>query len=171
MRMLTPTLLVLALALSACASRHQAGVHQAAMTPLNDLNLAKVDIPPVLQKAREEPYLVPAPLNCETLATSIAELDDALGPDVDAPKEDTKQGMAEKGGKAVEGAAMGALQNSSESIIPFRGWVRKLSGAARHSRKVTEAIHAGSLKRAFLKGLRTSQPCTVQAEASSSAPV
>jgi hypothetical protein len=169
--MFTPTLLVLALTLSACASRHQAGVHQAAMTPLNDLNLAKIDIPPVLQKAREEPYLVPAPLNCETLAAGIAELDDALGPDVDAPKDDTKESMAEKGGKAVEGAAMGALQNTSESVIPFRGWVRKLTGAARHSKKVTEAIHAGSLKRAFLKGLRSSQPCAIQTETSSSAPV
>lgn len=45
-------------------------------------------------------------------------------------------------------------------MIPFRGWVRKLSGAERHSRKVEAAIAAGTVRRAFLKGVAITKDCS-----------
>jgi hypothetical protein len=43
--------------------------------------------------------------------------------------------------------------------VPFRGWVRKLSGAERYSRQVAAAIAAGAARRAFLKGLAQGKGC------------
>jgi hypothetical protein len=37
--------------------------------------------------------------------------------------------------------------------------VRKLSGAERHSKQVAASIAAGTARRAFLKGMATSQQC------------
>jgi hypothetical protein len=56
--------------------------------------------------------------------------------------------------------AMGALQRTAEDVVPFRGWVRKLTGAERHSKKVANAIAAGIARRAFLKGIRFAQGCS-----------
>ena len=60
---------------------------------------------------------------------------------------------------AVGNAAVGALQKTVEGAIPFRGWVRKLTGAERYSRKVAAAITAGSIRRAFLKGVAAADGC------------
>jgi len=45
-----------------------------------------------------------------------------------------------------------------ESLIPYRSWVRKLSGAERASKAVAAAISAGMVRRGFLKGMLQSQP-------------
>ena len=43
--------------------------------------------------------------------------------------------------------------------IPFRGVVRKLSGAESHDRLVQSAIIAGNVRRAYLKGLGEARGC------------
>jgi hypothetical protein len=48
-------------------------------------------------------------------------------------------------------------------VIPFRGWVRKLDGAERHSKEVAAAIAAGSVRRAFLKGVGQTLGCAAPA--------
>lgn len=48
-------------------------------------------------------------------------------------------------------------------MIPFRGWVRKLTGAERYSRKVSAAIAAGAIRRAYLKGLGQAAGCAAPA--------
>ncbi|MGZ5182034.1 MAG: hypothetical protein ACXWC2_16235, partial [Ramlibacter sp.] len=53
----------------------------------------------------------------------------------------------------------GAVQRTAEGLIPFRGWVRKLSGAERYSKKVAASITAGSVRRGFLKGFAASEHC------------
>lgn len=156
------TLSVVCLAMAACTTKPPAnGIEKAAMTPLNDLNLARSEIPPLLSQANAAPYKLPTDVSCAALSTEISELDEVLGPDVDTPEESdsSKTSLTEKGSKQVSGAAMGALQNTGESVVPFRGWVRKLTGAERHSRKVNAAIMAGNLRRGFLKGIRAAQPC------------
>jgi len=62
-------------------------------------------------------------------------------------------------------AAMDAFKGVAEDVIPFRGLVRKLSGAERHSKKVTAALVAGSVRRAYLKGMRVAQGCPVDTPA------
>lgn len=141
------------LSLAACASKPQDGVQKAAMTPLSDLNLVRAEIPAVLQAARQTPYGAPA--NCAAAAQNLAELDAVLGADLDSPPDPDKPSLLERGGDA----AGKALQNAAEGVIPFRGWVRKLSGAERYERNVAAAITAGGVRRAFLKGWTGAQAC------------
>lgn len=131
----------------------------AVTAPLNDLNLVRDKIPPVLIAAQRSPYALPMPLTCESLRSEIQLLDTALGPDLDAPHHSDDRSLVEKGRIEAEEAAVGAVKSAAESLIPYRGWVRKLSGAERFSRQVTRAIGAGIVRRAYLKGLGQAQGC------------
>lgn len=149
----------LALLLAGCASNDQALVADAVTSPLSDLNLIQTKIPPVLLEAQKQPYAVPAEATCTVLVAEIGELDAALGADIDAPAASSDPTLIEQGAGEAKNAAVGALQGTTGNILPFRGWLRKLSGAERHSRKVASAIVAGTIRRAFLKGLRISRQC------------
>lgn len=149
----------LACMIAACASSDHAKLETAATTPLNDLNLAQIPIPEVLVVAQKGVYAVPDDPSCQFLASQIALFDEALGPDLDAPATDANPGLIERGGKAANDTAMGALQRTAEGVIPFRGWIRQITGAERYSRKVAAAISAGIIRRAFLKGIRSTRGC------------
>lgn len=132
----------------------------AATTPLSDLNIVRADIPEILVDAQKHPYLAPADSNCETLVVEIHKLDEVLGADLDTPASDNKPSLLDRGSEVAEDQAVGAVQRTAEGLIPFRGWVRKLSGAERYSKRVAASITAGSVRRAFLKGLAASRDCT-----------
>jgi hypothetical protein len=156
MRIPSLTLVALAaLALAGCASQSQEKVANAATTPLSDLNVVRADIPEVLRAAAAAPYAMPADASCTGLATAIRALDEVLGPDLDVPAGNGSPGLLERG----EDAATGALQRTAEGVIPFRGWVRKLTGAERYARQVTAAITAGGVRRGFLRGLAVAKAC------------
>ena len=150
---------VLVVALSACASDDRLRVTDAATSPLSDLTLIRTKIPPVLLDARKQPYAVPPEATCTDLLAKVKELDVVLGPDFDAPPSGSDPGLIEQGAGLAKNAAIGALRSTSESIVPFRGWVRRLSGAERHSQEVAAAVIAGTVRRAFIKGLMASKPC------------
>lgn len=152
-------LICLVLGLSACASKDQSRVTDAAMAPLSDLNLVKADIPAVLLTAQQQPYAVPGEATCESLLADIKALDAVLGPDLDAPASENNPSLIERGSNEAKNAAVGALRSTTESVVPFRGWVRKLTGAERYSKKVAAAIAAGTVRRAFLKGLMVPKAC------------
>lgn len=151
------------LSLGACASGTASRMGSAAATPLSDLNVVKSDIPPVLAKAREQPYLVPLDPSCVALAGEIRGLDAVLGADLDAPASDEEASLTARASVLANDQAVRAVQRTAEDLIPFRGWVRKLSGAERHSKRVSGAIAAGSARRAFLKGMAASQHCLAPA--------
>ncbi|SHH66540.1 hypothetical protein [Massilia sp. CF038] len=155
--MKTCLILALVLSLTACASKEQKRVTDIAATPLRDFNLTPADIPPVLTEAKLKPYQTPADQSCEGLRAQVSVLDEVLGPDVDV--EAVELAKAAKAKSAVSNAAAGALQKTVEGAIPFRGWVRKLSGAERHSAEATAAISAGTARRAFLKGMAVAKSC------------
>lgn len=140
---------------TACASNDTAKLTTAATTPLSDLNLVSAPIPELLAAAQKAPYAVPADTACAKLAADVRALDEVLGPDLDVPATDANPGLVERG----TGVALGAVQRSAEGIVPFRGWVRKLSGAERYSRQVAAAIAAGAARRAFLRGLAQGKGC------------
>lgn len=144
--------------LAGCATSRQDQVAHAATTPLSDLNVVRAEIPDVLKAAVAAPYAVPADLSCASLASAIRALDDVLGPDLDVPASAGGAGLLDRG----EDAATGALQRTAEGVIPFRGWVRKLSGAERYARHVSAAITAGGVRRGFLRGLVAARPCAAQ---------
>jgi hypothetical protein len=130
-------------------------VQGAATTPLRDLNVVKVDIPDVLLEALEDPYARP-PRNtrCPQLIALIRPLNDALGPDIDTIPED-EEGWGTRG----KSTALGVAGDLAGGAIPFRGVVRRLSGAEGHDRLVTAAIIAGHTRRAYLKGLGEARGC------------
>ncbi|WP_294639272.1 hypothetical protein [uncultured Aquabacterium sp.] len=131
----------------------------AAMTPLGDLNLVRTEIPAALQEAVAGPYALPTDVTCVHLNDMVHALDDALGPDVDAPRDGSDPALLERGVDMAEDASVSAVRRTVEGFVPFRSWLRKLSGAERHSRKVSAAITAGAMRRAYLKGLRQGQGC------------
>ncbi len=148
-------LLAGAMALAGCASSNSRTVAAAATTPLSDLNLVNAPIPDILAAAMQAPYKVPADSTCPALLQEIKGLDAVLGADLDTPPTDANPGLVERGGSAVAGAT----QKAVEGAIPFRGWIRKLSGAERYSRQVAAAIAAGTVRRAFLKGIAHARSC------------
>jgi len=151
-------LAIAVLSLSACATqKEQDRIEEISKTPLRDLNISKVEIPLVLRDAMGNPYKPPADNSCMALQAQVADLDEELGPDLDVPEE--KLSNMEKGREAVGSAATGALQNTVEGAIPFRGWLRKLSGAERQSRRAQAAILAGKVRRGYLKGIMQSTSC------------
>jgi hypothetical protein len=152
-------LVVLVASLSACASTQQERVGDIAATPLRDFNIKAPEIPPVLLEAKQKPYAAPVDQSCDGLGRQVAVLDEVLGADLDAESVTDELSKSARAKNAVGNAAAGALQKTVEGAIPFRGWVRKLSGAERHSNEASAAIAAGTARRAFLKGLALGKAC------------
>lgn len=132
---------------------------QVATAPLNDLNLVRAEIPPILVTAQKAPYAIPADRSCSALEAEIRELDMVLGADLDTRPTPANPGLVERGADYVGEAAVGAVRGAAESVVPFRKWVRRLSGAERYSKEVAAAIAAGTIHRAFLKGVRQGEGC------------
>ena len=168
---LTLVAAALALSLAGCASPDTAkgaakeGVQlqKAVEAPLADLNLVQEKIPAVLEAAVKAPYALPSERTCPALANEVRGLDAALGADLDTPPTASNPGLLARGSNMVGDAANDALRGAAESVIPFRGWVRKLDGAERHSKEVAAAIAAGSVRRAFLKGVGQTLNCEAPA--------
>lgn len=158
----------LTLLVAACATKDQTRVTDAVLTPLSDLNLVHAEIPAVLEAIQKRPYQLPSETSCEALISEIRALDAVLGPDLDTPPSESNPGLIERGTEqakgAAVGAAVGAIKHTTEGLVPFRGWVRKLSGAERYSKKVQAAISAGIVRRAFLKGVSVTEKCVLKPE-------
>ena len=162
---------VLALSIAGCASPDTAKgaakegvqIQKAVEAPLADLNLVQEKIPAVLEAAVKAPYALPSERSCPALTNEVNALDGALGADLDTPPTAANPGLVARGTTMIGNAANDALRGAAESVIPFRGWVRKLDGAERHSKEVAAAIAAGSVRRAFLKGVGQTLGCAAPA--------
>ena len=165
-----------ALLLAGCAGpkpdrgsvRPQGTLAEAVTTPLADVNLKRVRIPDVLRRAVANPYDPHGTGQCRTIAAEVAQLDDALGPDADEPPApDTREGLARTAGQA-HSVAVVAVREGVSSAVPFRGWVRQISGAARRQKAVQDA---GSIRRGYLKGVGMRLNCAPPAAPSWFKPV
>lgn len=126
--------------------------------PVKDIGVKRTEIPPVLAAAEVSPYALNDAANCSAMAQALADLDEVLGPDYMVerlPVENRNARIAEAGGRAVV-----------NSIIPFRGIVREVTGAAAADRALASAVDAGIARRGFLRGLQTAQGCDVGDQAS-----
>lgn len=144
--------------MTACSTQEQAQLSQATVTPLSDLNLVKKNIPEPLQKAVMRPYALDQ-TECADIWQEVLKLDAALGPDLDKPDDEQRPDLLERGVDEVKGSAVKAIGRTTEGVLPFRSWVRKLSGSEKHDREVTAAITAGAVRRAFLKGVWVARDC------------
>lgn len=127
----------------------------AALTPLRDLGVEKTDIPEILLQALSDPYArPPRGYGCAYLVALVRPLDDALGPDIDQTPVEGDENLVNR--RKVLGVAADV---ASSALIPFRGVVRKISGAEAHDRLAQSAYVAGSVRRAYLKGLGEARGC------------
>ena len=128
-------------------------VTEVAKTPLRDLNIDARDIPDVLQIAARDPYATKGMKTCNAIVTEIANLDMVLGADYDIAESDGSDRLSEgRIGQSVVG-----------SILPFRGIVREVTGAAGNERLLRAAYTAGMVRRAFLKGWGLGRGCAYPA--------
>jgi hypothetical protein len=127
-------------------------------TPLTDLNVHKRPIPQVLTKAVEQPYVLTGMSSCAQLAKAVTELNEVLGDDLDVQK-------ARGAGLSPGGVAKSVVG----SFIPFEGAIQEVSGAAPAQRRMQLAIHAGAVRRAFLKGIGEQRGCSYPARPATAA--
>jgi hypothetical protein len=119
--------------------------------PARDVGLSHKEIAPVLAKAVENPYDLAGLKSCKWLTAAIQDLNGVLGPDYVAGRkanENRAGKLAEAGGAAVV-----------NTLIPFRGMVREVSGAAPAERNLNAAIDAGLARRGFLRGVHRTRGC------------
>ena len=134
-------------------------LQEAARTPFSDLNLVRKDIPDALKTAHKQPYAIPLDPTCEGISKEVEALDAALGADLDTPATANNPSLLERGADAIGDSAGGAIRGAVEGLIPYRSWLRRLTGAERYSREVLAAIAAGTVRRAYLKGIGQAQGC------------
>ncbi len=132
------------------------GLTDAALSPLEDLNLRREDIPERLASL-DTPYGLPqgGELNCVAIADEVSRLTAVLGEDDDLPPPDEERDDEDRAKWAADkssDAALGAVASEARDFIPFRGLVRDATGASAHSRRVTRAYRLGGERRAYLKG-------------------
>lgn len=156
-------------------AKSDAQILEAATTPLSDLNIVRAEIPPALFAARKDPYARPTDASCTGIAAEIRALDAVLGADLDTPVTPINPNLiphsmdalvqqgAEFASEAAMGAAVGAMRGAATGIVPYRSWVRKLSGAERYSKDVAAAIAAGGVRRSYLKGFGQASGCPTPA--------
>lgn len=128
----------------------------AALSPLEDLGLRKRDIPAMLTELVENPYAVPKEIKCDGVKEELDKITFLIGPDFDAASTKTalsfQQKVVETGGDLAHDAIVGAVR-SQVSFLPFRGILRRITGASSHEKAVARALEAGKLRRAYLRGL------------------
>lgn len=157
------------LAASGCASTtysHRTGDHRvgdAIGEPFRDTGWTRENPPEVLIRAAAAPYALPADTECSAILNEIAALDLVLGPDLDDPVAREEESGLDASG-LLSGAIGGVLG------LPYRSIVRRLSGASGRERVLRDAIFAGMLRRAFLKGLAHSACAPAAADAEAATP-
>jgi hypothetical protein len=136
-----------------------ARIGSAITSPLSDFNLMRTEIPTILINARKTPYKFPVDAGCIWFATEIQGLDFVLGPDLDDVKVDADGNVVER---ELGNATVNALKSFTEGFVPFRAWIRRLTGADSHAREVAAAGMAGIVRRSYLKGVAHARACRLE---------
>lgn len=129
-------------AIAACAA------HAGPVKPGDEqgLGLLPHAIPDELKKAEANPYAMPPEPVCANIDNELASLEQILGPDVDGV-----QAKDNKAADLIGGAVRGA--------IPYRSWIRKITGAERREKKRDKDLLAAWERRGYLKGLAREKQC------------
>ncbi len=148
------------LALAACSSGRTAdtrrGVTDAAYTPLRDVGLMRPEIPLLLRNL-QYPYSTAALSDCAAITHEIGQLDAVLGPESYQPG--PSRNIWDRSGDFVEEQVIDAAEGTAADLIPFRSWVRRISGASRAEREALRAVANGQQRRTFLRGYGASLGC------------
>lgn len=151
---------LLALGLAACGTasgRTSEGLGDAALSPLNDLNVRRVEVPPLLAAIKSAYEPIPD-VSCAAIAKMVTDLTVIVGRDTDAPPL-PEQSLGDKAGEGAADMTLGAVSSTMTDFIPFRSLVREATGASAHERRLRAAYERGVTRRAYLKGVGAQLGC------------
>lgn len=135
------------------------GFAEAALSPLEDFNLRREDIPDILARL-DSPYGLPDPVNCILIRDEVIALTAVLGPDSDIPPPDEDDpDHAQWVADQSSDAALDVIADQATGWIPFRGLLREATGANDHESRVRRAYTLGHQRRAYLKGVGQQLGC------------
>lgn len=120
--------------------------------PFTDLNLKRDPIPTILQRAAAAPYWLQSGASCQAIGDEIGKLNLVLGDDIDIVQEESLMQKRENSVGSFAKSVVG-------SLIPFGSLIREISGAKENERRWNLAIYAGSVRRAYLKGVGQQMRC------------
>lgn len=129
---------------------------KAITTPAKDLGLEKYEIPQKLLDIQDDPYSLTGLRRCAAIIEEVRALNAVLAADVNEEVDKSQSEKREEVAGRVAGGFIGGL-------IPFRGIVREISGAAGDERKYNYAVYTGVVRRGFLKGIGLKQGCKAPA--------
>lgn len=151
---------LLALVVAACSSGRTAdtrrGVSGAAYIPFRDVGLIRPEIPLLLRNL-DYPYATAALGDCAAVTREIGQLDAVLGPESYQPG--PNRNIWDRSGDFAEDQVIDAAESTAQDLIPFRSWVRRISGASRAERDALRAVANGQQRRTFLRGYGASLGC------------
>jgi hypothetical protein len=148
------------MSVAACSSGSTAdtrrGVADAAYTPLRDVGLMRPEIPLLLRNL-QYPYSTASLTDCAAVTREIGQLDAVLGPESYQPG--PNRNIWDRSGDFVEEQTIDVARGTAQDLIPFRSWVRRISGASRAEREALRAVANGQQRRTFLRGYGASLGC------------
>lgn len=154
----------------ALAQEAEPDLGDALTQPLRDLSILRPETPEILQRAVTSPYadgptLANGALDCAGVDGEIESLDLALGEDL-AGSAGSLSLMAQ-----ARSAAGNAMVDAVGDFVqlPYRSVIRRITGAHRRDRERRDAVQAGVVRRAFLKGL-SARECTAPLDISAIEP-
>jgi hypothetical protein len=151
---------VVSFSVAACSTGRTAdtrrGVADAAYTPLRDVNLMRPEVPLLLRNL-QYPYATATLTDCAAIAREIGQLDAVLGPESYQPG--PNRNIWDRSGDFVEEQTIEVARDTAGDLIPFRSWVRRISGATRAEREALRAVANGQQRRTFLRGYGASLGC------------
>ncbi|MEE4211780.1 MAG: hypothetical protein V2I43_21250 [Parvularcula sp.] len=133
------------------------GLKEGMLAPLEDINVRREEIPPVLSEL--DVYDKPVPRNCDGIADEVSLLESYVGDDVDVLALDAPMGLRRQAMSMMDGQAYSVVSDLTTDLIPFRGMVRRATGATAHERAIREAYRNGRLRRSYLKGVGFAKGC------------
>ncbi|MEZ5995941.1 MAG: hypothetical protein R3C25_09305 [Hyphomonadaceae bacterium] len=151
---------LMAVSLAACSTGRTAetrrGVSGAASIPLRDVGLIRPEIPLLLRNL-QYPYSTATLSNCAAVSHEIGQLDAVLGPESYQPG--PNRNVWDRSGDFVEEQTIEAAESTAQDLVPFRSWIRRISGASRAERDALRAVANGQQRRTFLRGYGASLGC------------
>lgn len=133
------------------------GVTGAASIPLRDVGLIRPEIPLILRSLQYPYSTATLGAGCPAVAQEIAALDAVLGPESYQPG--PNRNIWDRSGDFIEDQTISAAEGAASDLIPFRSWVRRISGASRAERDALRAVANGQQRRTFLRGYGASLGC------------
>ena len=153
-------MVALSVGLAACSSGRTAdtrrGVTGAAAIPFRDVGLIRPEIP-LLLRGLNYPYATATLSDCAAVTREIGQLDAVLGQESYQPG--PNRNIWDRSGDFVEDQTIQAAEDTAGDLIPFRSWVRRISGASRAERDALRAFANGQQRRTFLRGYGASLGC------------